>query len=242
MSIDRKTISVSGLQVELSRKSIKNLHLSVCPPDGRVKLSVPERISEDNARLAVIRKLGWVRKCQREFQEQAREGERLFVEGESHYYDGGRYLLKVEHSYGRAQVVVAGNNRLVLTCDSESTTENRAAAFNRFYREHLKSVLAKCVDRWVNVIGAAPGDIRIQRMKTRWGSCNPDSRRVLLNLELAKKPRVCVEYILVHELVHLIERRHSGRFLSIMEDVMPDWRARRDLLNSLPLAYETWDY
>lgn len=242
MTIDKAVIAVSGIEIELNRKNIKNLHLSVCPPDGKVKLSAPLRVSDDNARLAVIRKLSWIRQRQREFQEQARQSQRHFVAGESHYFDGRRYLLEVEHSRRRPGVEILGNGQMLLTTGSNTSTEERSRVVAKFYRNHLKRLCLGLQGRWAEVVGVAPPEVRIQRMKTRWGSCNPDTSRILLNLELAKKPETCVEYIFVHELVHLLERHHSEHFASIMNDVMPDWPKRRDLLNSLPLAYETWDF
>lgn len=242
MSISRTKLSVSGIDVDLIRKDVKNIHLSVCPPDGLVKLTAPSKLSDDNARLAVIQKLRWIRNKQSEFRQQQRQSERQFIDGESHYFDGERYLLEVREERAKPTVHIAGNGRLRMTVRPGSNLETRSKIMAEFYRAHLKRFVSSHVDDWAARLGVEPKETRIQKMKTRWGSCNPATGRILLNLELAKKPRTCVEYILVHELVHFLERRHNERFVAHMDRVMADWRHRRDVLKSLPLAYETWAY
>ncbi len=242
MNINNSQLVVAGIHVEISRKNIKNMHLSVHPPVGKVKLSVPQRMKDDNARLAIIRRLKWIKQKQQEFQQQERQSQRQYVSGESHYFDGQRYVLEVCESHQRAKVKILGNGRLQLTVRPSASLQARAQAFDEFYRQHLKSHLENCLEGWTKKVGKEPTEITIRRMKTRWGSCNQENRRILLNLELAKKPRMCVEYILVHELVHLHERQHNERFMALLTKAMPNWHVQRELLKSLPLAYETWEY
>ena len=242
MNISEEIIEVSGLTVKLTRKPIKNIHLSVHPPKGAVRLSVPSRMTKDVARLAVIRRLKWIHQKRKEFEQQARETERLYVSGESHYFDGQRFVLDVCNARGSGKVSIVGNGRLVLEVPSNASLKRKASIVDRFYRIHLRSLVSSLLPKWEKKLSISADEIRIQRMKTRWGSCNPDSRRILLNLELAKKPKKCFEFILVHELVHLLERHHNQRFISIMDDAMPDWQRRKQLLKSYPLAYETWEY
>jgi predicted metal-dependent hydrolase len=242
MSTNSSEIFVSGIRIDVTRKAIKNVHLSVCPPEGSVRISAPKSMSDDNARLAVIRRLPWIRRCQEEFQSQRRETERQFVSGESHYFDGRRYLLDVVPSVGATAVVVQNNGRIRLETRPTATRDAKRRAFDNFYRAHLCALVSSVLPDYQERLGVKASDVRIQRMKTRWGSCTQETGRILLNLELAKKPRPCVEYILVHELAHLTERTHSAGFVEIVERAIPDWRQRRDLLNSLPLAYETWGY
>ena len=242
MSTSNSEIVVSGIRIDVTRKAIKNVHLSVCPPEGAVRISAPKSMSDDNARLAVIRRLPWIRRCRAEFQSQRRETERQFVSGESHYFDGRRYLLDVVTSAGPTTVSVQNNGRIRVEARPQTARDTKRRALDEFYRAHLRALVDHALPPYQKQLGVEPRDIRIQRMKTRWGSCIQQTGRILLNLELAKKPRPCVEYILVHEMAHLLERTHNQRFVEIVERVMPDWRQRRDLLNSLPLAYESWDY
>jgi predicted metal-dependent hydrolase len=242
MNINEEILEVSGISVSLTRKPIKNLHLSVHPPKGAVKLSVPLRMSHDVARLAVIRRLKWIHQKRNEFEQQARETKRLYVSGESHYFDGQRLILDVCKAHGNSKVAVTGNGRITLEVPNGASLTTKASIVDRFYRKHLRSLLFSLLPKWENALSVTSEDIRIQRMKTRWGSCNPDNKRILLNLELAKKPKKCFEFILVHELIHLVERHHNQRFVSLMDDAMPDWRQHKKLLNSYPLAYETWEF
>lgn len=233
---------VSGLPVKVVRKPIKNIHLSVHPPKGAIRISVPKRMSDDIARLAVIKRLKWIHQRRDEFVQQARETERKFVSGESHYFDGQRFILDVHETIGKGTVSIVGNGRLLMVVRKNASIKTKAELFDLFYRKHLRDLLSNTLQKWENKLSVSATQIRIQRMKTRWGSCNPDNSRILLNLELAKKPKKCFEFVLVHELVHLLERHHNQRFINLMDDTMADWRQRRELLKSYPLAYETWEY
>lgn len=238
MSIER---SHSGIQVEIVRKDIKNLHLGVYPPHGRVRAAVPLRLDDEAVRLALVCRLGWIHRQRRAFSEQVRQSEREMVAGESHYVEGRRYRLKVELHDGPSQVALRSRT-LNLRVRPQLDSTQRLAVVERWYRARLRGQLAELVDHWSEQLGIAAPDWGIKKMKTRWGTCNQDARRIWLNLELAKKPPQCMEYIVVHELVHLIERHHNDRFAALMDQHLPDWRLRRDVLSKSPLAHEEWSY
>lgn len=233
---------IGNLTFQLNRKEIKNLHISVLPPDGFVRVSAPEKMTETAIRMAVISRIPWIKKQQQEFLKQPRQSDREMVSGESHYLWGRRYRLNFIETAGRNEVKVQGSNKLMLCIKPDTPIEKKAALLSSFYRAELKARTETILASWLPVIGVSPSDWGIRKMKTKWGSCNTSSKRISLNLELAKKPPECLEYILVHELVHLLERHHNERFRSYMDQFLPDWRERRDLLNSLPLAFDRWGY
>ena len=224
------------------RKAIKNLHLAVYPPRGRVRVAVPMHLTDENVRLAVISKLGWIRKQQTNFKDQSRQSKREMVTGESHYFLGRRYLLDVVYRHGRHEVVIDNNTRLTLYVQPGTSQQNREKALLEWYRQKLKDMIPALIARWEPVIGVQVGAWGIKKMKTRWGACNIVAKRIWLNLELAKKPPECLTYILVHEMVHLLERHHNDRFRSLMERFLPSWRMYREELNRAPLAHEDWYY
>ncbi len=235
-------IEVSGILVEVVRKPIKNLHLGVYPPSGRVRVAVPERMDEEAVRLAVVSRLGWIRRQQACFAEQPRESAREMVTGESHYLWGRRYRLEVIEHNGPYRVERKGRSRLIIYVRPWANTDRRWRLLEDFYRQELKQRVPPLIEQWQPVIGVQVARWGVKRMKTRWGSCNPVARGIWLNLELAKKPPRCLEYILVHEMVHLLERRHNDRFRGLMNRFLPSWRLRRDELNSSPLGHEDWVY
>ena len=228
--------------MEVVRKDIKNLHLAVYPPNGRVRVAVPLRLDDEAVRLAVISRLGWIRKQQGGFDLQDRQSEREMVTGESHYYLGRRYRLDVIEHDGPAKVTLPKNTTLEMQVRPGTSREKREAVLNRWYRDRLREQIPELISKWEPVIGVRVMDWRIRRMKTRWGTCNIEARRIWLNLELAKKPVLCLEYIVAHEMVHLIERRHNDLFREYMDRFMPSWRLHRDELDRVPLAHENWLY
>jgi predicted metal-dependent hydrolase len=242
MSIETRQITVSGIQVSIVRKAIKNLHLGVYPPNGRVRVAAPLRVSDDAVRLAVIAKLGWIRRQRARFEAQIRQSEREMVSGESHYFLGRRFRLQVAHGDGRARVVMRPKSTLELHVQRGATAEQRNRVLLAWYRRELRKLIPPLLEKWQAVLGVQIDWWGIKRMKTRWGSCNAQARRVWLNLELAKKPALCLEYLVVHELAHLIERHHNDGFIAIMDKHLPQWRHYREELNSAPLAHETWTY
>lgn len=242
MNTERREIVVSGVRVEIVRKDIKNLHLGVYPPNGRVRVATPLRVSDEAVRLAVVGKLGWIRRQQGRFAEQARQSERQMVNGESHFIFGRRYRLRVVPTEGRSRALLHGKSVLELYAATTSTAEERRRVLQNWYRRELRGIVAPLLEAWQTRLGVRVRAWAIRRMKTKWGTCNPDAGRIWLNLELAKKSERCIEYILVHELVHLIERKHGDRFTALMDDHLPGWRHRRAELNAVPLAHETWTY
>jgi predicted metal-dependent hydrolase len=233
-------MEVSGIQVEVVRKPIKNLHLSVHPPEGRVRVSAPLRIDDEAVRLAVVSKLRWIRRYQQTFAEQPRQSQREMVTGESHYFMGCRYRLNVLECSGLNRVSSDGNSTLTMRVRPGTGRDQREQVLNEWYRRHIKSLMPDLIAQWERAIGVQVAEWGVKKMKTRWGSCNIRDRRVWLNLELAKKPPYCLEYVLVHEMVHLLERHHNERFKALMDQFMPQWRLYRDELNQAPLAHEEW--
>lgn len=242
MSTERHHIDVRGTSVEIVRKDIKNLHVGVYPPIGRVRVAAPLRLDDDAVRLAVISRLGWIRRQQAGFGEQDRQSEREFVSGESHYYAGRRYRLDVVEQQGTPGVRLPRNAWMELRVRPGSDRDGRESVLLGWYRRRLREQIPSLRAKWEPKVGVTAAEVRIRRMKTCWGSCNAEAHRIWLNLELAKKPASCLEFILVHELVHLLERHHNERFRERMDGLMPQWRLRRELLNRAPLAHEDWRY
>ena len=234
-------IEIGSIAIQLNRKAIKNLHISVLPPDGRVRVSAPASMTDTAIRMAVINRIPWIKKQQNDFAKQPRQSDREMVSGETHFLWGKSYRLDVIERSGKHQVILKGK-RLLLYVNPNTTLENKVLALNEFYRGVLKSQIAELLDFWQDIMEVRVTQWAVKRMKTKWGSCNISAKRILLNLELVKKPPECLEYILVHELVHLFERRHNDRFKAYMDRFIPDWRDRRDLLNSMPLAHNHWIY
>ena len=233
---------MSGIPVEVVRKDIKNLHVGVYPPSGRVRVAAPVRLDDDAVRLAVISRLGWIRRKQRAFEEQGRQSQREMVTGESHYFQGRRYLLDVVEEDGSPSVRLAGHTTMQVRVRPGSDRQARELVLQRWYRRQLREQIPSLLAKWEPEVGVTVAAVCIKKLKTLWGSCNAASRRVWLNLELAKKPASCLEYILVHEMVHLLERCHSDRFREHMDRFMPQWRTHREELNRAPLAHEDWQY
>ena len=237
-----RSIDVRGIAVEVVRKQIKNLHVGVYPPHGRVRVAAPLRLDDDAVRLAIIARLAWIRRQQAQFERQDRQSQREFVTGESHYFAGRRYRLDVVEHAGRPTVRLLNNSTMRLSARPGADRDAREAVLQRWYRSQLRGQLAPLRDKWEREVEVTVDDVRIKQMKTRWGSCNVEARRIWLNLELAKKPTSCLVYVLVHEMIHLLERNHTDRFRSLMDQHLPQWPVYRDQLNRLPLAHEDWRY
>ncbi|MBA3702352.1 MAG: SprT family zinc-dependent metalloprotease [Rubrobacter sp.] len=240
MSISRRFIEVGGIRVEVVRKPIKNLHLSVHPPDGRVRVSAPSHIDDEAVRLAVVSKLSWIRRHQKTFADQPRQSQREMISGESHYFLGRRYRLNVTERNGPNRVTLNGTSELTMQLRPGTDRDRREQLLNAWYRRRMKELVPDLIAKWQPIIGVEVADWGIKKMKTRWGSCNTRDNRVWLNLELAKKSLNCIEYVLVHEMVHLLERNHSEHFKALMDKFLPQWQLYRDELNQAPLSYEEW--
>lgn len=235
-------LTVNGIAVQVVRKDIKNLHLGVYPPDGRVRVAAPKHISDDNVRLAVVSKLSWIKKQQRDFQEQARQSARNYVSGECHYHFGKRCRLEVIERIGGHKVELMQSGRLRLFVNPKTSTANREKLLDEWRRKELKRCALELLDKWQPIIGKQVAHIGVKKMRTKWGSCNLEKRNIWLNLELSKKPWECLEYIVVHEMVHLLERGHNDAFRGYMDRFMPNWRLAKARLNQLPLKHENWNY
>ena len=234
------TLQVQEIEVLVARKAVKTVHLSVYPPDGKVKMSVPIFLGNEAIRNSVISRLTWIRKQQERFRNQARQSKREMVDGESIYWLGQRYRLNIIESPRSFFVRQDRIGFIDLYYKRESSSERREGILYEWYRKQLKMIIPGLLAKWEPVIGVHADDWGVKRMKTRWGTCNTRAKRVWINLELAKKSQNCIEYVIVHELVHLLERSHDARFKALMTRFMPLWRQYRAELNQAPLADEEW--
>lgn len=234
-------IDLGDMRIEVLRKDIKNLHLSVLPPHGRVRVAAPRQMNLDTIRVFVISKLEWIRRQQRKMDAQQREAPREYLDRESHYVWGRRYLLKrIEEK--AAPSVELRHSRLVLQVRPGTDEARSREILEVWYREQVRLAVPSLIAKWEPVMGVKVGRVFVQRMKTRWGSCNPESQSIRLNTDLAKKPPECLEYIMVHEMAHLLEPTHNPRFRSLMNLFMPQSQHLKDELNRLPVRHENWDY
>ncbi|NLA13618.1 MAG: M48 family metallopeptidase [Tissierellia bacterium] len=224
-------ITIGNIDIDLIRKNIKNIHLSVYPPDGRVRLAVPERMNDEAVRLFATSKLAWITKQRKKFSEQDRQTAREFVSGESHYYFGTRYLLNVVETTGKQHIELRGNKYIDLYVRPESTVEKREKIMSDWYRQSLKKIIPAYIKKWEEIMGVTVNDWGVKLMKTRWGTCNVQDKRIWINLELAKKNPQCLEYIIVHEMVHLLERHHNEKYKAYMDKFLPNWKSIKDELN-----------
>ncbi len=236
MNTESRNITVSGLTVEVVRKPIKNLHLGVYPPQGRVRVAAPLAIDDEAVRLAVVGKLGWIKRQRAKFQAQPRQSQRRMVSGESHYFLGQRYRLRVIEEGGAPRLILRGKSSMDMFVRPGTTQEKKQEILHAFYRAELKKLIPELLDKWQPILDVTASAWGIKRMKTKWGTCNIEARRIWLNLELAKKPVQCLEYILVHELTHLLERHHNERFTGLLDQHLPQWRTLREELNRSLLA------
>ena len=229
-------ILVANISVEVVKKNIKNLHLSVLPPDGKVRVSAPEALSDDAIAMFVRTKIGWIRKQQEKFELQPRQSERQYVSGETLYVWGRQYFLRVEYSYKGNSLVLSGDNA-ILTVRKESTVKQRETFVNEWYRTLLKAEVEKYLPKWERITGLQCSSWQSKYMTTKWGTCNTSTGKIWLNLQLAKKPIECLEYVILHELIHLKVRNHGPEFVTEMNRYIQNWREIRNQLNESKLDY-----
>ena len=234
-------IQLGDIAVNVVLKDIKNIHLSVHPPAGKVRIAAPLRMDLDTIRVFAITKLAWIKNQQKKLREQERETPREYLDRESHYVWGKRYLLRLVEKEAAPSVELK-YNKMILQLRPSASHEKKQAVLDAWYREQLKAAVPLLVAKWEKILGVRAGKVFVQKMKTKWGSCNHGAGNVRLNTDLAKKPLQCLEYIVAHELTHLLERHHNDRFTALMDVHMPQWRQYREMLNSLPLAHQEWDY
>lgn len=236
-----RQFKLGDIVVDVVQKDIKNLHLSVQPPAGKVRISAPMRMDLNTIRVFAITKLAWIKSQQKKLREQERETPREYLDRESHYVWGKRYLLKLVEK-DAAPTVELKHNKMILQLRPAASHEKRQEVLDAWYREQLKEVAPSLIAKWEKAVGVKVGKFFVQKMKTKWGSCSPASKNIRINTDLAKKPLQCLEYIVAHELTHLLERHHNDHFIALMDAHMPQWRQYREMLNSLPLGHQEWGY
>ncbi len=235
-------IMVGDYTIDVVRKDIKNLHLAVYPPHGRIRIAVPKQLDDETIRLHLVTKLAWIKKHIARFEQVERLSQREDITGESHYLEGRRYLLNVIPDSNINMIKIRGNTHIDLYEKPGTPIVHRPLMMQEWYRARLKARIEPLIRKWQEIIGVQIKEWSVKKMKTRWGTCNIKAKRIWINLELAKKPEDCLEYIIVHELLHLIEKHHNDNFKALMDKYLPDWRVRKDLLNRLPLSHEEWVY
>ncbi len=241
MSIRQSLFKIRGVDVQVFHKNIKNLHLNVLPPNGTVRVSAPINMSEDAIRTFLAKRFTWIKKKQATFIIQERQTPRKYIAGESHYLLGKRYRLEIQETTTNSHIEIVGKKKALLKVRRGSTCNLRNRVFEDFYRNELRKVLDPLMCKWQNKIGVIANFWGIRKMKTRWGTCDNISKRIWFNLELAKKPISAIEYVVVHELTHLLERNHNKDFVKLMDKYLPQWRSERDKLNMFILSHEHWN-
>lgn len=240
MNTDSCMLQVGSVEALVIRKPIKNLHLSVLPPLGKVRISAPIHMKDDAIRSLLAVRLGWIAKQKTKFQGQERQTPRQYISGETHYFLGRPYRFEVVYEDKPARVELRGKNKIILHVRPQTVFVKREEIMTEWYRKELRKIAVKLLVAWQNKIGVQATGWGIKRMKTRWGTCNQKAGRIWLNLELAKKPVGCIEYIVVHELLHLIEKKHNERFADLMTKHLPKWRSEKEELNRFILSHEKW--
>jgi predicted metal-dependent hydrolase len=237
----RDVLDLGELHAEVTRKAIKHVHLSVLPPAGKVRVAAPQGMPLDTIRLFVVSKLSWIRSQQRKLRSQERETPREYLNKESHYLWGKRYLLEVKHA-DAVPVVSLSPRKLYLQVRPGAGPARCEEVLDAWYRQQVHEAVPALLAKWESLLRVKAKRVFVQRMKTKWGSCTPESGYIRLNTDLAKKPPECLEYIVVHELAHLLEPTHNERFVALMDFYLPHWQQLRKRLNSLPVRHEEWGY
>lgn len=237
-----KQITISNIKIDVISKDIKNIHLGVYPPTGRVRIAAPLKMNDDAIRLFAISKLGWIKRHRQKFAGQERIAPREYKQRESHYFRGRRYLLKVIDEQAPPKVVIRSKTYLELFIRPEATTQKRHEIITEWYRAELKKQIPAIIEKWEKILEVKVNGWQVKQMKTKWGSCNREKKRIWINLELAKKPEHCLEYIIVHEMVHFLERHHKDRFLNYMDTYLPNWKKSKTELNRFPTSHAEWKY
>lgn len=232
-------LTVRDVDVEVVYKDIKNLHIGVYPPDGYVRVAAPVGFDDDRVRLAVVQRLTWINRRRRELQSAQRQTPRRMLTGETHYVWGNRYRLRINERPGRAHIALDGD-RLAVYIRRDTSAERCRELLDRWYRDQLRAALPPLIATWEQRMSLSVPKWSVRRMKTKWGSCNRQTHHIWFNTELAKKHPECLEYIVVHEMCHYIERNHGDAFTALMDRYLSDWRHRRRRLNDAPLAEENW--
>ena len=232
---------ISDVDVHTVKKDIKNIHLGVYPPQGRVRVAAPLETTDEKIKLLVLSKMRWIKRQQAKFQKQERETKREYVSGESHFLLGRRHLLNVIYDNSKPRIETNTKTHINMFIRQKTTLKKREQLMNNFYRTELKKQTPLLLEKWNKITGIKVKEFRIKKMKTKWGSCTPEHKRIWLNLELAKKPLHCLEYVVVHEMTHIIEKNHNEKFKSLMNMFMPKWTQYKQELNNGKIGYFKWD-
>lgn len=241
MTTEITKIQVSNLMIDTVKKDIRNLHLGVYPPQGRVRVAAPLETTDETIKLFVISRMHWIKRQRQKFQEQERQPQRRYLSGESHYFLGDRFLLDVVKTDSLRRVEVTSRKKITLHVGPNASHAQKEAMFENFYRSELRKLVPSRFEKWQKILGVEAKEARIKKMKTKWGTCNAIEGRIWLNLELAKKATYCVDYVIVHELAHIKEKNHSDRFFELVESAMPHWKRYKNELNHSTLSYWKWD-
>ena len=240
MNTKKKRMQVCNLKVEAIRKDIKNIHLGVYPPNGRVRVAAPLKTTDESIRLLVISKIPWIKKKQSKFARQERQTKREYVSGESHYFFGKRYLLNVQETDSKPRIEIKRNKFIDLYVNQNADLKKKERMVENFYRSEIKKQIPALLEKWEEIIGVKVKETRVKKMKTKWGTCNPKDKRIWLNLELAKKPLNCMEYVFVHEMIHFVEKSHNDKYRYLISSHLPRWEQYRNELNNSILSYSSW--
>ncbi|PVA05442.1 M48 family metallopeptidase [Thalassorhabdomicrobium marinisediminis] len=234
--MNTETSQIGGIEVEIVHKAIKNLHIGCYPPEGRVRIAAPHGVSDEAIRVAVLTRMQWIKRKQTQFRKQERQAERRFVSGETHHLFGRALRLDVQRWDKKVhRILRQGSDRLAMKVPGDGTTEQMRRWMDAWLKARLRTYSAPRISFWANRLDRHPEKWGIRPMKTKWGSCDPEKRIIWLNSELAKKPERMIDYVILHELAHLISPNHDKRFIKILDDNMPKWRSIRDELNQYPL-------
>ena len=242
MTTECYLLNVSDIEIDVIRKDIKNLHINILPTDGRVRVSAPLIMSKDSIRLAIVSKLTRIKREQKSMSEYIRESRKDMISGESHYVDGNRYLLETVEKNAKPEIIIRKKKILQLQVRPNTTRAKREQILNEWHRSRIRESLESLIPKWEEIVGAKAEFYGIKKMRTKWGSCSTAKKRIWLNLELAKKRPDCLEYVLVHELIHLFEATHSQRFFDLIDKYMPSWKIHKATLDEPPLMHVNWDY
>ncbi len=240
MSINMAQLLLGDIKADVVKKNIKNLHLRVTPPTGKVMISAPLRMKLETIRGFALSKLGWIKKQQARFRNQVIELPKEFLDSECHYFGGKQYFLKVEE-INKVPRVNLNDSTIELRVRPNTSSKKREQLVDDWYRAKLKEILPNLFAKWESKMGVKVAEFGIKKMKTKWGTCNIRARRIWINLELAKRPAECLEYVVVHEVAHLLERGHGPRFKALMDKHLPNWRLLKQELNQHPIIHPNWN-
>ena len=242
MNIDEDKKKICDLEVDTVKKDIKNIHLGVYPPDVRVRIAAPTKTTDDTLRMLVASKKTWINKQKAKFKEQERQTKREYVSGESHYFMGNRYRLNIIETNSSPKVEIKRKAHITMYIKPGTSGEKREKIMDNFYRSELKKQIPILANKWEKITKIKVKEFRIKKMKTKWGSCSQKNKRIWINLELAKKPLHCLEYIMVYEITHLIEKNHTAKFRMTLDSFMPQWTQYKEELNKSALGYSKWGH